>query len=100
MNKLIINISGMHCRSCEMLVEEKLAEIPEVTKSKVNYKKGLAEIYYGSQKPNNREVEDAIRSAGYSLGSEEKKSFFSRNPSDYQDLGIAFLIIFGFYLIF
>jgi len=101
MNKLIINISGMHCRSCEMLVEEKLAEIPEVSKFKVDYRKGQAEIYYGSQKPNGKEVEAAIRSAGYNLGldSKESKALFSKNPSDWQDLGIAFLILAGVYLV-
>jgi sulfite exporter TauE/SafE/copper chaperone CopZ len=99
MNKLIINITGMHCRSCEMLVEDKLSEIPEVSRVKVHYKNGTAEIFYGSQKPNNQEVVESIRSAGYDIGLADKKSFFNQNPNDYKDLGIAFLFLVGIYFI-
>ncbi|MBU2028648.1 sulfite exporter TauE/SafE family protein [Patescibacteria group bacterium] len=99
MNKLIVNITGMHCRSCEMLVEDKLSEIPEIGRSKVHYKNGTAEIFYGSQKPNNQEVIEAIRSAGYDIGLADKKSLFNQNPHDYKDLGIAFLFLVGAYFI-
>lgn len=96
--KIIIPIAGMHCRSCEILIENKLAEIPEVRSSRVSYKKGNAEIYYDLQKPNTSEVEEAIRSAGYTIGSAEKKPFFSRNASDYKDLGISLLFLLGAYI--
>lgn len=94
---ITVPISGMHCRSCEILIEEKLKEIPEVTRADVNYRKGTADIFYDSQKPNREEVETAIREAGYAIGVVGKKPFFSRNISDYQDLGIAalaFLLLF------
>jgi sulfite exporter TauE/SafE/copper chaperone CopZ len=98
-NKINIPISGMHCRSCEILVEENLSEIPEVQRSVVNYKKGVAEIHYGDQKPNIHELENAIRSAGYSIGESGKKAFISNNPEDYKDLGIAVLFLVGIYII-
>lgn len=97
-NKIIIPIAGMHCRSCEMLIEKKLAEIPEVKRSYVNYKKGTAEIHYTTQKPNQHEVEEAIRNAGYSIGFSEKQPFFSRSISDYKDLGISLLFLLGIYV--
>jgi len=96
--KITIPISGMHCRSCEMMIEGKLSEIPEVKRSVVNYKKGRAEIHYSAQKPNTREIEEAIREAGYSIGVSAKKPFFSRNASDYKDLGIAIFFLIGVYL--
>ena len=99
MNKLIIHITGLHCRSCEMLVEDKLSEIPEISRAKVNYKNGTAEIFYDSQKPNDQEVVEAIRSAGYDIGVSDKKSWFNQNPNDYKDLGIAFLFLVGIYFI-
>lgn len=99
MEKIIIPVKGMHCRSCEMLIEERLSQIPEIKKSRVNYKKSIAEIYYGSQKPNEGEIEDAIRSAGYSIGSDDKRYLLSSNPEDYKDLGIAFLFLVGIYLV-
>jgi sulfite exporter TauE/SafE/copper chaperone CopZ len=100
-NKLTIPIEGMHCRSCELLIEDKLSEIPEVESVNLNYKKGVAEITYGEQKPNMHEVENAIRGAGYSIGSgmKESKPFFSRSAEDYKDLGIAFLFLMGIYIV-
>jgi copper chaperone CopZ len=46
MKKLVVPIAGMHCRSCEILIEDKLSEVPEIKKSYVNYKRGIAEISY------------------------------------------------------
>ena len=92
-------IAGMHCRSCEILVEDKLSEIPEVERTVINYKKGTAEIHYGSKKPNMHEIENAIREAGYLIGTEGAKPLLSKNPEDYKDLGIAFFFLVGLYII-
>lgn len=89
----------MHCRSCEILVEESLAGIPGVSRSVVNYKKGTAEIHYTSPKLNMHEVEAAIREAGYNLGIDGDKPLISRNPEDYKDLGIALFFLIGIYII-
>lgn len=98
MQKLVVPIAGMHCRSCEILIEDKLSEIPEIKKSHVNYKRGIAEISY-EVKPSKQAIEDAIRSAGYTIGVVGKKPWFSRNVSDYKDLGIAFLFVLGLYFL-
>jgi uncharacterized protein len=97
--KITIPISGMHCRSCEILVEKKLSEISGAERNNVNYKKGTAEIHYTTQKPNEKEIENAIREAGYSIGITSKKPFLSRNASDYKDLGISLLFLIGAYLV-
>lgn len=99
MQKIIVPISGMHCRSCEMLVEESLSQISKIKKIQVNCKKGVAEIFYEDQKPSLVEIEKAIKDAGYAIGTAEKKPFLSKNPQDYKDLGIAFLFLFGAYII-
>lgn len=99
MNKISVSVKGMHCKSCEILIEEKLLEIPEIRKCDTDYKRGLVEIFYSSQKPNKGEMEEAIRSAGYSLGDDDRKSFFSSNKNDYKDLGIAFLFVLGIFLL-
>lgn len=92
MNKTTVDITGMHCKSCEILIEDELLKIPTVKKAKVYQKKGCAEIYYkGNLNPN--DVSYAVKEAGYSLGKEDK-SFFSRNPEDYTELGIAVTIVF------
>jgi sulfite exporter TauE/SafE/plastocyanin domain-containing protein/copper chaperone CopZ len=99
-NKTVVSIAGMHCRSCEILVEDSLSAIPGVQRSVVNYKKGTAEIHYTSSKLNMHEVETAIREAGYSVGIDGKKPLFSKNPEDYKDLGIAAFFLAGIYIIF
>ena len=90
---ITVPIVGMHCRSCEVLIEEKLKEIPGVVGISVNYRKGVAGITFGSRTPNREEVERAVREAGYTIGVAGKEPFFSRNISDYQDLGIAALVL-------
>ncbi|MBI2058003.1 MAG: sulfite exporter TauE/SafE family protein [Candidatus Yanofskybacteria bacterium] len=79
------HISGMHCRSCEIMVEDSLSQIAGVKKAEVNYKKGVAEIHY-DQKPAHTEVEKAIRNAGYALGVNKKRPLISSNPLTYIEL--------------
>ena len=96
----VVPIRGMHCRSCELLIEQELKKIPEVGHCKVSFHKQQATIYYNSQKPNQSEVEQAVRQAGYSVGLPQQKTWFSRRTSDYKDLGIAALFLLGAYLLF
>jgi sulfite exporter TauE/SafE/copper chaperone CopZ len=98
MKKLIVPIAGMHCRSCEILIENKLSKIPEIKKCHSNYKKGIVEIFY-DVKPSRKSVEDALREVGYAIGVVGKKPLFTKNASDYKDLGIALLFVIGLYFI-
>jgi len=97
--KISLPVKGMHCRSCEMLIENKIKELPGVKRVTVDYKRNLAEIYYDEVKPSTEAVALAITKAGYSLGVEEKSGWFSKNKTDYLDLGLAALILLGIYLI-
>lgn len=47
--KKIINISGMHCVSCEMLLEKELKKIDSVKLLMVSHKKWLMEIEYENE---------------------------------------------------
>ena len=88
----------MHCRSCEILIEDELKKLPGVDRVVVNEKKGIAEIYYiGTLYL--EDVEKAITDAGYTIGKEDEKSFFSTNSKDYKDLGFAFLVLVFIYFI-
>lgn len=99
MSKLIVPIQGMHCRSCEILIEEELSKIPEVKKAQSNFRKGIVEVHYGSERPNDDEIKEAVRKAGYSIGRSKKTLWFSRDKEQYKDLGIAFLYLIGIYLV-
>lgn len=97
MNRCHINIKGMHCRSCELLVEDELLKIPGVDKAVVNHRTGVAEIRFKNVLYQD-DVENAVGKAGYILGI-EKKIYISRSLRDYQDLGLAFFIAISLYLI-
>jgi len=98
MNKTKVNIKGMHCRSCEILIEDELMKIHGVKKVNVSEKNGTAEIHYQGNLDHNK-IEKAVCNAGYAIGINDKKPIFSTNLQDYKDLGFAFLIIVVLYLI-
>src|SRR3989338_3932708 len=81
-------ISGMHCRSCEIVVEDNVSKISGVKKVNVDYKKGIAEVYY-EHKPPSSEIEKAVRNAGYALGINKKRPFLSSDPMTYIELLFA-----------
>lgn len=93
--KIKVNIKGMHCRSCEILVERNLKKIAGVESVNVNYKSGTAELF-SQGRPDQKEIQRAIENAGYSIGKDDKKHFFSRNVRDYNELiivaGSAFIL--------
>lgn len=98
MNKIIVPIKGMHCRSCEILISEKIREIPGINGVSVNYKKSQA-VIYSKQQINKSLIENAIRDAGYTVGVDDSKSWISLNISDYRDLVLAGIILTVLYLI-
>lgn len=68
MKKLVIPISGLHCKACEILTEDRLQEIGSILKVKVNHKTGLAEIDYDGEEPKMEEIKMALEEVGYGLG--------------------------------
>ncbi|OGE43529.1 hypothetical protein A3A53_02755 [Candidatus Daviesbacteria bacterium RIFCSPLOWO2_01_FULL_39_23] len=87
----------MHCRSCEILIEDELLKVPGVEKCAVSHTKGTAEIYYNGI-IDEEKVAQAVGAAGYEVGKEEKP-LLSKNPHDYLDLLAAAGILFFVYLL-
>jgi sulfite exporter TauE/SafE/copper chaperone CopZ len=82
-----------------MVIEDELGKVPGVEKSIASSKRGTVEIFYESKKPDDKKIEEAVMAGGYSLGSAGKKSFLSKNPSDYKDLGLAFIFVLALHFI-
>lgn len=97
MKKTTIPIKGMHCRSCELLIEDELSAIPGVCSVSVSEKKACAELCYESQRLRVDQIEDAVTKAGYAIGFNEEKPFFSRNIEDYADIFYAGVALFLLY---
>lgn len=97
MTKKTYQIKGMHCRSCEILIEDELLKIHGVKQVTVNHATGTAEICFRNTLSENA-VEKAVSTAGYSLGT-DKTRFLSKNLNDYKELGMAFLVVMILYLV-
>lgn len=87
----------MHCRSCELLLEDGFSRIHDVEKSEINYRSGLAEIYYSEQRPKMKDLHDVVINAGYAIGKAEKLRFFSHNPEEYKKLFFDIVLVFVIY---
>ena len=96
---LKIPVKGMHCRSCEILIEDSLKELPEVKSADINYKTGEALVYYIGEAPNKSIFEKAIKEAGYEIGYEGKLPFLTADKKEYASLGIAFLFLTALFLV-
>lgn len=64
---LKLKISGMHCSSCAMNIDNALEEIPGVISSKTNYAKGETEIIYQPGKSVVAPAKKAIERLGYQV---------------------------------
>ncbi|MFN8671896.1 MAG: heavy metal-associated domain-containing protein [Candidatus Sericytochromatia bacterium] len=67
MEKIIINIDGMHCSSCATKVENALKEVTNVNKVIVSIENKNAEIEYLSNPPSQKDIRRAIDKVGFSL---------------------------------
>lgn len=98
MKKYQIPIKGMHCRSCEILVEKELGKIRGVKKVHSSFKEEKAWVYL-ERDLSSEEIHQAIEKAGYAIGKDEPKPWISKNKKDYEELGIVFLLLVILYLI-
>ena len=60
-----ISVKGMHCASCEILVNEALQELDGVKKSSSSWKKGIVEVSYDDKKTTLGKIKDTIKKEGY-----------------------------------
>src|SRR3989338_6791878 len=97
MGQKTIHVSGMHCHSCELLIEEELLKVPGIQKAVVKQNKGTADIYFQGQLDESL-VDQAVCNAGYTLGL-DNKPFFSKNINDYKELFLSFLLIFNLFFL-
>lgn len=98
MQKLVIPIRGMHCKSCELLIEDNLKQIKEIKKCEVSHVSQRAKIWYENSKPSLNQISKAVETAGYSVGQESAKNWLSRNPRDYYFLANAGAILLLLYI--
>jgi Cu+-exporting ATPase len=62
-----LNISGMHCASCALLIKKSLESVPGVTGAEVNYATKKAVVRSSPQVAASGALDRAVVSAGYSI---------------------------------
>jgi len=66
MKESIIQIKGMHCGGCEMLVEDALKDQSGVIKADVSYVRGAAVVLFDHTISENK-LKSIIRNEGYGV---------------------------------
>ncbi|OGY88988.1 MAG: hypothetical protein A3B30_02760 [Candidatus Komeilibacteria bacterium RIFCSPLOWO2_01_FULL_52_15] len=95
-------ISGMHCASCEVLIERKFKKIPGVERVSVNNATGRAKVYC-SRTPSLEELNNAVNADGYSVQYRNhppvKQECAEPRGEHYAEIGGIAIIVVGLYLI-
>jgi len=96
MYRKTFKISGMHCRSCEILIEDKLREIKGIKDVRISYKTKSAEVYSKFNVPDEI-IKKSIIDAGYEIGL-DNKDWFNKNWSVYSSLLWNVVLLYIFYI--
>lgn len=97
--KIKVPIRGMHCKSCEILIEDGLKTIKGVQKVSVSHLKGEAIIEVIGESPSYDQVKKIIKGAGYSIGDADALPWVSSEPEKYLTLLLAGSILFTLYFL-
>lgn len=98
MKKQTVFIQGMHCRSCEILIEDGIKDIAGVRSVKVNHKAGTAEVAYKGHL-DTQAIQSVVEEAGYVLGKPENLPFISTRKEDWNQLSMVAMILVSLYFI-
>lgn len=63
--KTTIKVTGMHCASCAITIEESLKKVKGISKATVNFATEKAYVEYDPTKASFKDLEKAIQEAGY-----------------------------------
>ena len=103
--KVKLKIHGMHCASCEVLIERKFKNVSGVEKVNINHASGHAELIC-SQEPNLKQLNSLVNDDGYHVTTWEDRNesipdnLVKKNKAiDYLQMGWIFLIIVSLYFI-
>lgn len=61
----ILTIKGMHCKSCEMLIQDALEE--KGVKSQIDHKTSKAKVVFDPKKTSLNEIKALIKEQGYEV---------------------------------
>jgi len=62
-----IDVEGMHCPSCEVLVKDELDETKGIERSIVSFKQGLVQVEYNETIVDLETIKEIIKNEGYKV---------------------------------
>lgn len=65
--QVAFKLSGLHCSSCAMSIDNTLEEIDGVLETSTSYAKAETKVHFDPQKTNQEELKRAIQGAGYQV---------------------------------
>jgi sulfite exporter TauE/SafE/copper chaperone CopZ len=98
MDRTIIPIRNMHCKSCELLIEKSLLGIPGIKSAKANIHRCEAVIHSHGTLDLER-VRQAVEEVGYEVGESEKRLWFTRDSNEYGYLAIGGILLLALYVL-
>lgn len=95
-----LTIRGMHCASCEVMIERKFKKVPGVERVNVNHATGRAQLQC-SRVPHIQDLQRAIAHHGYTVVDPGDASDAQQRTTkrDIVELGAIFLIVVAAYVI-
>jgi uncharacterized protein len=96
MRKTKLKIEGMHCASCEVLIERRFKKIHGIKRVSVDHATGEAELW-SSKEPDINKLQEAVQDQGYTVHNGEIPQHNS--PRDYAQIGGIFLLFIAAYLL-
>ena len=67
MKKITLNVKGMHCSSCEVLLKDILGDEAGVANAQISVAKGTAVVEFDENKITEDKIKDIIRKEGYGV---------------------------------
>lgn len=65
--KAVFKLSGLHCSSCGLSIDNALEEVDGVMQSATSYAKAESVVYFDPEKTNKKALKKAIQKAGYQV---------------------------------
>ena len=67
MEKIKLEVEGMHCPSCEMLITDSIKELPGVAHAIAHHKTNIVEVSFDKTKTKKEDIIDVIKKEGYKV---------------------------------
>lgn len=64
---ITFKLSGLHCSSCAMSIDNALEEIPGVLETTTSFAKAQTQVRFNPQQTNPDQLKSAIQGAGYQV---------------------------------